>query len=90
MNRLKYFDRYQLIITIVGLLTAALSIIVFVTMLFTATIVYDENGVFSDLIYNNTLVTIYACLTLAQLTTLVWFGARTITFRMRRKEEDTL
>lgn len=90
MNKPRYFDKYQLMIAIIAVATTLISTILFIVMLFTSTITYDESGVMSGIIYNNTLQMIYSMFLLAQLTAIVWFIARTITYKMRIKEEDVL
>ena len=90
MNKSRYFDKYQLMIAIVAVAMAIISVILFIIMLLTSTITYDENGAISEIIYNNTLQMIYSIFFLGQLTALVWFIARTITYKMRIKEEDVL
>ena len=90
MNNLKYLDRYQLIIIIVGIASFAASMVAFIVMLFTATVVYDESGAIDTLTYNDIALTIYGLFMLTHLTALTWFLARTITYKLRIKEEEAL
>ena len=88
MNKLKYFDKYQFIIGITTIASLIISIILFIVMVVTATPIYDENGALINLIYNNIIQTIFTIFFFLQLTAVVWFIARTITYKMRVKEED--
>ena len=91
MNRLRYFDRYQYLIVIVAIASLAVSMIFLVVMLFTATPVYaEETGELIDLKYNSIIQIIYSSIVLIHLTASAWFIARTITYKMRCKEEETL
>ena len=90
MNNLKYLDRYQLIIIIVGIASFAASMVAFIVMLITATVVYNESGAIDSLAYNDIAVTIYGVFMLTHLTALTWFLARTLTYKLRIKEEDVL
>ena len=88
MNKVRYFDKCQLIIAIIGLSSMLISFVLFVVMTLTGTRVYDENGILTGITYNNVLQSIFAIFFLAQLTAMVWFIARSITYKMRVKEED--
>ena len=88
MDKLKYFDRYQFIIGITAIASLIISIILFIVMVVTATPIYDENGALINLTYNNIIQTIFTIFFLLQSTAVVWFIARTITYKMRVKEED--
>ena len=90
MNNQRFFDRYQLIITITALSSMLISTILFIVMVITSTKVYDDNGALTGLIYNNVLQTIFIIFFLIQLTSIVWFIARAITYKMRVREEDSL
>ena len=88
MNKSRYFDKYQLIIAITALSSALVSFVLFVVMVLTGTRVYDESGALTGITYNNIIQTIFTVSFLIQLIALVWFIARTITYKMRLKEED--
>ena len=90
MNRAKYFDKCQLILAIVAVAATLMSTIFFIVMLITATPSYDETGAISEITYNYNIQMIYSIFFLTQLTALTWFIARTITYKMRMKEEDVL
>lgn len=88
MNKVRYFDKCQLIIAIIGLSSMLISFVLFVVMTLTGTRVYDENGILTGITYNNVLQSIFAIFFLVQLIVIVWFIARSITYKMRVKEED--
>ena len=88
MNKSKYFDKYQLLLAIVTIASMIISTVLFIVMVITGTRIYDESGALTGIIYNNILQTIFTMFFLTQLIALVWFLARTITYKMRLKEED--
>ena len=88
MNKARYFDKCQLIIAIIGLSSMLISFVLFVVMTLTGTRVYDENGILTGITYNNVLQSIFTIFFLVQLIAMVWFIARSITYKMRVKEED--
>ena len=88
MNKSKYFDKYQLLLAIVTIASMIISTVLFIVMVITGTRVYDESGALTGITYNNILQTIFTMFFLTQLIALVWFLARTITYKMRLKEED--
>ena len=90
MNRLKYFDKYQLLITIIGLAMLLVAVVLFIVMLFTATPTYDESGHLTTIEYNFTIQTVLMIFYLLHITAVVWFLARSITYKLRIKEEDAL
>ena len=90
MNKLKFFDRFQLLICIIGIAAFGLSIAIFVPMLLTGTIIYDENGIMQSIEYNFVLQTIYSIFSFINILAIVWFIIRALTYKMRIKEEDTL
>ena len=90
MNNKKFLDRPQLILAITAIGSMLLSTILFIVMVLTGTKVYDENGALTGITYNNVLQTIFIVFFLIQLTSIVWFAARAITYKMRIKEEDSL
>ena len=88
MNKARYFDKYQLLIGIVVLASMLVATVLFFVMVFTGTRIYDENGILSGITYNEVLQKVFSMFFLAQLTAIVWFIARSITYKMRVKEED--
>ncbi len=88
MNKSKYFDKYQLLLAIVTIASMIISTVLFIVMVITGTRIYDESGVLTGITYNNILQTIFMMFFLTQLIALVWFLVRTITYKMRLKEED--
>ena len=88
MNSLKYFDKYQLLLAISAASGALISFVLFVVMVLTGTRIYDENGILTGITYNNVLQSIFTIFFLIQIIAIVWFIARTITYKMRVKEED--
>ena len=88
MNKARYFDKCQLIIAIVGLSSMLISFVLFVVMTLTGTRVYDESGILTDITYNTVLQSIFTIFFLVQLIAMVWFIARSITYKKRVKEED--
>ena len=90
MNNTKYFDRYQYIITLISLGALLLSIVAFFVMVFTGTYTKNESGEIDGVTYNNIALSIYGTFVLIHFTASVWFLARTITYKMRIKEEEAL
>ena len=90
MNRSKYFDKCQLILAITAVAATLISGVFFIIMLITATPIYDETGAIADITYNYNIQMICSIFFLTELTALTWFIARTITYKMRMKEEDAL
>ena len=88
MNKMKYFDRYQLLIGIVAIASMFVSFVLFIVMVLTGTRVYDENGALTGITYNNIIQVIFTIFFLLQLIAIIWFVARTLTYKMRVKEED--
>ena len=88
MNKARYFDKCQLLIGIVALASMLVATVLFFVMVFTGTRIYDENGILSGITYNEVLQKVFSMFFLAQLTAIVWFIARSITYKMRVKEED--
>ena len=90
MDKLRFFDRPQLTIAIVGVSSLMLSSILYIVMLFTAQVTYLENGDIDTLTYNPILFSIFGIFTLLHLLALVWFIIRAITYKKRAKEYDSL
>ena len=90
MNKSRYFDKYQLLIGITAVASMFIATVLFIVMVVTGTKVYDESGALVGITYNNVLQTIFAIFFLIQLTAIVWFVTRTITYKLRIKEEDTI
>ena len=88
MKELKFFDRYQLIITIVGIAALMIGLTIFVPMFLTATIEYDEVKGMDVVVYNAVLQSLYSVFMFINFTCLVWFIVRALTFKMRKKEYD--
>lgn len=88
MNKMKYFDRYQLLIGIVAIASMLVSFVLFIVMVLTGTRIYDENGALTGITYNNIIQVIFTIFFLLQLIAIIWFVARTLTYKMRVKEED--
>ena len=88
MNKFKYFDRPQLLISIVGVSAFAISLIIYVIMFLTAQVIYSDEGVMENMIYNETLQNIYTLFLAIHLGAVTWFIARSITFKRRKKEAD--
>jgi len=88
MKELKFFDRYQLIITIVGIAALMVGLTIFVPMFLTATIEYDEVKEMDVVVYNTVLQSLYSVFMFINFTCLVWFIVRALTFKMRKKEYD--
>ena len=90
MNRLKFFDRIQFIIVIVGVAAFISAAIIFIPMFLTGKVIYDEEGVMQTIEYNLILQSIYSVFSFINILALVWFIARAVTYKMRVKEEDSL
>lgn len=88
MKELKFFDRFQLIIAIVGVGAFLTAMIIFVPMFLTSTVQYDEEGVVKTIVYNQYLQVPYSVFMLAHFGALVWFAIRALTFKKRKKEYD--
>ena len=88
MKELKFFDRYQLIIAIIGVGAFLTAMIIFVPMFLTSTVQYDEEGVVKTIVYNQYLQVPYSVFMLTHFGALVWFAIRALTFKKRKKEYD--
>ena len=88
MKELKFFDRFQLIITIIGIAAFATGIIIFVPMFLTATLEYDAVKEMDVVVYNPVLQAIYSVFMLMHFIALIWFVMRALTYKMRKKEYD--
>ena len=88
MKELKFFDRFQLIIAIVGVAAFATGIIIFIPMFLTSTVQYDSEAVMETIVYNPYLQVPYSVFMLINFGALVWFVIRALTFKMRKKEYD--
>ena len=88
MNKLKLFDKCQLLIAIIGVSAMIISSILFIVMVLTGTIVRDESGAITEIVYNNVVQTIFSIFFLMQITSIIWFVTRIATYKMRVKEED--
>ena len=83
---MKYFDKWQKFIVIGACASLFLMIVFYVAMVSTGTFVYDENGFVVDLEVDLRLQLFYSTFFFMQLAFGVWFIARSITYRMRKKE----
>ena len=88
MKELKFFDRYQLLITIVGIGALATAFTIFIPMFLTATIEYDAVKEIDVVVYNPIIQALYSIFMFINFLALVWFIIRAITFKMRKKEYD--
>ena len=88
MKELKFFDRYQLIITIVGIAALMIGLTIFVPMFLTATIEYDEVKEMDVVVYNAVLQSLYSVFMFINFTCPVWFIVRALTFKLCKKEYD--
>ena len=88
MKELKFFDRFQLIIAIVGVGAFLTAMIIFVPMFLTSTVQYDEEGVVKTIVYKQYLQVPYSVFMLTHFGALVWFAIRALTFKKRKKEYD--
>ena len=88
MNKLKFFDRYQLIIAIVALSAFVLFLILYTIAFLTATATYKEPGVIDEIHYNPVLLGLFSSFFFVHLLAVIWFIIRAITFKMREKEYD--
>ena len=89
-NEKKFFDKPQLLITIIGVFAFVISIILFIIMFLTGTVTYKDNGTIDEIIYQPTLFSIYSVFILIHFLMLLWFILRAITFKLRIREEDDL
>ena len=83
---MKFFDRMQLIITIAFGACLLLAFISFVIMLVTATPMYNDDNILSGLKYHIVPQTLFTIFTFSHIALFFWFVARTITYKMRKKE----
>ena len=88
MKELKFFDRVQFIIVIVGISAFLTAMIIFVPMFLTSTVEYDSENVVKTIVYNPYLQVPYSVFMLTHFGAIVWFAIRAITFKMRKKEYD--
>ena len=88
MKEIKFFDRYQLIIAIIGVGAFLTAMIIFVPMFLTSTVQYDAEGVVETIVYNPVLQVFYSVFMLTHFLALTWFIVRALTFKMRKKEYD--
>ena len=86
MKKSRFFDKAQLLITIIGLSALAVSLVFYVVMVITAKVTYKESGAIDQIIYNPTLMGIYGAFSSTHLLMLSWFIIRAITFKSRMKE----
>ena len=89
MDEVKIFDRYQLLIAILSAASFALSTIFFIIMYFTAQIVVEDCEL-QKIVYDSTLQGIYSFFTFAYILGSIWFVARLITFKLRKKEIESI
>ena len=89
MNELKLFDKTQLLISISAIASLLLSTVFFFAMSFTSQTLVDEEGK-SQIFYNPTLQGLYSFFIFAHILAIVWFVARLITFKLRKKEYDLI
>ena len=90
MNRFKFFDRPQLLISIIGIASLSVSSILLVTMVLTGEAVYLEDGTVDYVIYNSVISNLHTFFVVIHLLMVTWFAARAITYKMRKKEADIL
>ena len=83
---MKYFDLWQRIITIVGVASFALSVVFLVWNSASATPVYNESGAIVEFKYQVLPQTLFSIFTFLNILCLIWFVARSITYKMRIKE----
>lgn len=89
MKKSRFFDKAQLLITIIGLSAFAVSLIFYMVMVLTAKVTYKESGDIDQVIYNSTLMCIYGIFSSTHLLMLAWFIIRALTFKRRMKEIET-
>ena len=83
---MKLFDKTQMILSICGVATLILSLITFVITIMTATPIYDENNALVKMVYLDVPQTLFTIFFFICLASSVWFLARLITYKMRKKE----
>ena len=89
MNKIKLFDKVQLLIAIFTASFFLVSIIVYFAMAITSQVVVEEENI-QKIVYNPTLQGLYSFFVFGHLLGVVWFVTRLMTFKMRRKEADFL
>ena len=89
MNKIRLFDKVQLLIAIFTASFFLISIIVYFAMTFTSQVVVEEENI-QKIVYNPTLQGLYSFFVFGHLLGVVWFVTRLMTFKMRRKEADFL
>ena len=89
MNKMKFFDKTQLILAISAIASFIVFVIIFIVMSATAETIYTEDGLVDHLAYNGVLESLFSIFVLAHLMMLTWFIARSITFKLREKEVET-
>ena len=90
MNKMKFFDKAQLILAISIIASFLIFVILFIIMSFTAEKVLNDDGLVDHLVYNKILENIYSMFVFIHLSFLTWFIARAITYSLRKKEYDSI
>lgn len=80
-------DKYQKIISLVGIICFVLSLVFLTWNSATATPVLDENGATIDFQYQALPSTLFSIFAFFHVACLTWFFARLLTYKMRQKED---
>ena len=89
MNNTKFFDKPQLLIAIIGILTFFASFVLFL-IISNQQIVYQNESGETYVAHNGVLYSLLYVFVFAHLLMLIWFVIRAITYRLRTKEKDVL
>ena len=84
---MSFFDKYQKIITVVGIASFSLSLIFMIWNSASAIPIYDEEGIFTGYEYATIPQTLYSIFVFLNILCGAWFLARLVTFKMRLKED---
>ena len=84
---MKYFDTLQKIIIVSAIATLVLAIVFQVFTVSGATPIYDEKGALESYQYPVVFQTLFSIFVFLHIASFTWFIARSITYKMRLKEE---
>ena len=90
MNNFKYFDKTQFIITIAGVSSLLMTIVMYFVALFTSQVKLNEAGDVEDIVFNPVLINIFFIFLIINALANIWFIARSVTYKARKKEAEAL
>lgn len=90
MNKFKYFDKIQFIISIIGVASFIMFIVMYFVSLFTSQVKLNEAGDVEDIIFNPVLQNIFMAFLIINALANIWFIARSLSYKARKKEAEAL